>query len=376
MTDRASNSAADAEPVVSDTLLVRVNHSPSEQSSFRLNVDLSLPSTGVTMIYGASGSGKTTLLRCIAGLERAKHAEIKIGRSVWQSSDFFLPTHKRSLGFVFQEASLFPFMTAEKNLAFACGKKSNAAAKNFFDEVVALMGIQRQLPQQASQLSGGERQRVAIARALLLKPSVLLLDEPLASLDKNRREEILPYLDKLQTHTKIPILYVTHSDDEVLRLATHLVVLEEGACAAAGSVEDVVADLNLPFSNFSDRSAVFSARVSKRETSWGLLLAEFDGGALWLADNSKELGGSIRLRIKASDVSIALTDHHDSSILNRLPASVIAIESEASSSMSLVRLQVGQTILLARISNWSLQRLNLQVGLAVWAQLKAVAIAR
>jgi molybdate transport system ATP-binding protein len=153
-------------------------------------------------------------------------------------------------------------------------------------------------------------------------------------------------------------------------------VLEEGACAAAGSVEDVVADLNLPFSNFSDRSAVFSARVSKRETSWGLLLAEFDGGALWLADNSKELGGSIRLRIKASDVSIALTDHHDSSILNRLPASVIAIESEASSSMSLVRLQVGQTILLARISNWSLQRLNLQVGLAVWAQLKAVAIAR
>ncbi len=376
MTDRASNSAADAVPAASDTLRVRVKHAPSKASSFRLDVDLSLPSTGVTMIYGASGSGKTTLLRCVAGLERAKHAEIKIGHKLWQSSDFFLPTHKRSLGFVFQEASLLPFMTAEKNLALASGKATNSAAKDFYDEVVALMGIQRQLPQKASQLSGGERQRVAIARALLLRPSVLLLDEPLASLDKSRREEIMPYLDKLQAHTKIPILYVTHSDDEVLRLANHLVVLEQGACVAAGSVEDVVADLNLPFSSFSDRSAVFSAQLTKRETSWGLLLAEFDGGVLWLADNSNQVGQSIRLRIKASDVSIALTDHHDSSILNRLPATVIGIESDSSSWMSLVRLQVGQTILLARVSNWSLQRLNLQLGLGVWAQLKAVAVAR
>jgi molybdate transport system ATP-binding protein len=358
-----------------EKILVCIDHKPSPQSSFRLNVKLELPSTGVSMIYGASGSGKTTLLRCIAGLERAEDAEISVAGKIWQSRSVFLKTHKRSLGFVFQEASLLPFMTAYKNLALAAEKSKTTVTKLLFEEVVDLMGLENLLQQKPNQLSGGERQRVAIARALLLRPSVLLFDEPLASLDRNRKEEILPYLEKLQAQTNTPILYVTHSDDEVLRLASHLVVLEQGACKGMGPIQEVAAQLNLPASNYSDRSAVFSARVSKRESAWGLLLAEFGGAALWLADNSEEIGSIIRLRIKASDVSIALTDHQDSSILNRLPATVIDIQAEEGSAMGMVKLQVAEAVLLARVSKWSIERLKLQIGVPVWAQLKAVAIA-
>jgi molybdate transport system ATP-binding protein len=357
-----------------EKIFVRIDHKPASRSPFRLNVNLELPSTGISMIYGASGSGKTTLLRCIAGLERATHAEISVAGETWQSQSVFLKPHKRSLGFVFQDASLLPFMSAHKNLALAASQ-SKTKSQPLFDEVVDLMGLENLLQNKPDQLSGGERQRVAIARALLLQPSILLFDEPLASLDKNRKEEIIPYLERLQAQTNTPILYVTHSDDEVLRLASHLVVLEQGACKGAGPIQKVAAELKLPFSSYSDRSAVFSARVVKRELAWGLLLAEFDGAALWLADNSEEIGSTIKLRIKASDVSIALTDHQDSSILNRLSAAVVDIAADEGNGMSLVKLQVGEAVLLARVSKWSIERLKLQIGMSVWAQLKAVAIA-
>lgn len=376
MTDRVvSGSDVDATNQ-EGKILARIDYKPPLNSSFHLKVDLELPGAGVTMIYGASGSGKTTLLRCIAGLERPKSAEIYVANECWQSKDFFRKTHKRSLGFVFQEASLFPFMTVQRNLDLAAGSLKAGTDKCFFDEVVELMGIEGQLQRKPSDLSGGERQRVAIARALLLKPTVLLFDEPLASLDNARKQEILPYLEKLQTQSNTPILYVTHSDDEVMRLANYLVVLEHGACIGMGSIENVVSDLNLPFSNFSDRSAVFSGRVVKRVAQWGLLLVEFEGGALWITDNSQEIGANIRLRIKASDVSIALTDHQDTSILNRLAAVIVDIQKDESGSMCMLTLQLGATALLARVSIRSLESLNLKVGLTVWAQLKAVVIGR
>ncbi len=360
----------------SESMRVQIDHRPSTTSTFHLDVNLELPSTGVTVIYGASGSGKTTLLRCIAGLERAARAEICVANQLWQSRGYFLETHKRSLGFVFQEASLFPFMSVRKNLLLAIGDLSTTEKLRFFDEVVSLMGIDNQLERKPNQLSGGERQRVAIARALLLKPSILLFDEPLASLDSARKNEILPYLDKLQSATNTPILYVTHSDDEVLRLANYLVVLEHGLCKGAGIINEVASDINLPFSGFFDRSSIIEARMVEREELWGLVQVEFEGGTLWLPDSLQEIGSLIRLRIKASDVSIALTDHQDSSILNRLEATIEEIQREEESSVSIVKLRVGEATLLAKVSNWSLERLSLKAGLSVWAQLKAVAIAR
>ena len=376
MNDSSNAAAIEASTFKLNKMRVQIDHKPSKSSSFHLNVNLELPSSGVTVIYGASGSGKTTLLRCVAGLERAASAEICVANQLWQSENFFLETHKRSLGFVFQEASLFPFMSVRKNLLIAIGDLAIAERLKYFDEVVSLMGIDKHLDRKPNQLSGGERQRVAIARALLLKPSVLLFDEPLASLDSARKNEILPFLDKLQTATNTPILYVTHSDDEVLRLANYLVVLEHGLCKGSGTINDVASDINLPFSGFFDRSSIIEARIVKHENSWGLMQVEFEGGSLWLTDSMQEIGSSIRLRIKASDVSIALTDHQDSSILNRLAATIDEIKTDEGSSVSIVKLRVGEAILLAKVSNWSLERLSLKVGLLVWAQLKAVAIAR
>ncbi len=355
---------------------IKIDHRPSLASAFHLNVDFSLPNRGVSVIYGASGSGKTTLLRCVAGLDRPDRAQILIANEVWQSETIFLETHKRSLGFVFQEASLFPFASVRKNLTLAVANARLRESNDLFDEIIDLMAIRSLLERKPDQLSGGERQRVAIARALLLKPRILLFDEPLASLDKNHKAEILPYLQNLQLQTSTPILYVTHSDEEVLRLADNLVVLEQGQCKAIGSVEDVSAKLNLGFASYSDKSTVLSAQISQHVNEWGLLQAKFNGGALWFAKDSAELGETIRLRIRASDVSIALTDHSDSSILNRLPATVININGDSASAMSTVHLKIGDLVLLARVSNWSVNRLKLQSGLQVWAQIKTVAIAR
>lgn len=357
-----------------EQILISMNFAHRKPQGFRLKVDLALPLRGITAIYGASGSGKTTLLRCVAGLEKSS-GFLSVGGHCWQSESLFVPTHHREIGFVFQEASLFRHLTAHQNLLFAqkhAKLKSNDA---HLSEVIELMSIEAQLKSYPAQLSGGERQRVAIARALLLQPKLLLMDEPLASLDSERKLELFPYLERLQKESQIPILYVTHSDDEVARLADYLVVLNQGKVAAQGPLDQVITQLDLSVELGTHRGVVLRCKVVEKNEKWGLVKVSFKNGTLMVPAQNDEIGDEVRVRVLASDVSIALSDQRDSSILNRLPATVSEISKE-STSMALVKLQVGDSVLLARLSNRSVDELKLRAGSAVWAQIKSVAVVR
>lgn len=336
-----------------------------------LDVDIRLPGRGVSAVFGPSGAGKTSLLRCIAGLERAS-GELRIGQQSWQDDRHFLPTHRRPLGYVFQEASLFPHLSVRGNLAYACRRASTTAAS--WDHVIALMHLEPLLERHSGQISGGERQRVAIARALLSGPELLLMDEPLAAMDADRKREILPYLEQLHRQLDIPVLYVTHSLDEVARLADHIVVLDGGRVSDAGAAASLLPRIEGP--DREDTGVVIEAVVAERDTRWQLMRLDFQGGQLWAGDDGTTNEGRQRLRIRARDVSISRDTTSHSSILNRLPARVEAIESDADGPQALVRLRLGDWLLLARTTRRSVAELDLKPGETVFAQIKAVAIIR
>lgn len=350
--------------------------------TFCLNVALQIPSRGVTAIFGASGSGKTTLLRCMAGLEKVSSAKLVIDEIVWQDQECFVPVHKRQQGMVFQEASLFAHLTVKGNLDYALKRVSKKLTQNgsptsdaFIDyqKILELLGISHLLSQYPSSLSGGERQRVAIARALLRQPKILFMDEPLAALDFKRKQEIMPYLEKLSQACNIPIIYITHSLEEVARLADYLVVMDEGEIVTKGELQEVLSRVDIPIILDNDLGAVLKAEVVEKDNKWHLMRAHFDGGDLWLKDNHLAIGDQLRLRILAKDVSLSLAPQ-DSSILNSLPAEVIEIIDDVDEAMSLVRLKAGNTILISRLTRRSVDHLSLTSGLAVWAQIKSVAI--
>jgi molybdate transport system ATP-binding protein len=240
--------------------------------------------------------------------------------------------------------------------------------------VVDLLGLGPLLDRLPGRLSGGEQQRVAIARALLTAPRLLLMDEPLASLDHARKQEILPYLERLRDELDIPLLYVSHAADEVARLAEHIVVLEGGRAVAQGPLAETLARIDLPIRLGEDAGAVFAATVAERDAEWHLARVEFDGGELWVRDGGAALGQRVRVRILARDVSIANSRHDDVSIMNLLPATVVAHAGEDHPSSVLVQLRIGDTALLARLTRRSAQRLDLAPGRQVWVQIKAVAL--
>lgn len=343
---------------------------------FSLDADLALPGKGVTALFGPSGSGKTTLLRCIAGLEKAPGGRLLVNGEVWQDGDFFLPVHRRALGYVFQEASLFPHLTVAGNLDYGVKRSGGNAAHGAVDRagILDLLGIDHLLPRRPAHLSGGERQRVAIARALLTAPRLLLMDEPLAALDTQRKREILPYLERLHDALSIPILYVSHAPDEVARLADHLVLLEQGRVLASGPLAETMARLDLPTAADEDAGVVITAQVGAQDPDYHLTRLDFPGGVIWVSQREAPLGQSARLRILARDVSIALEGDNPSSILNRVQARVTALAATDSPAQLLVGLQVGETALLARITRRSRDQLGLAPGMAVWAQIKSVAL--
>jgi len=352
---------------------------------FALDVDLDLPARGVTALFGHSGSGKTTLLRCIAGLERAPRGRLTVNGAVWQDDEHkgrhggghWLPTHQRPLGYVFQEASLFPHLTVLGNLRYGlkrlAGVQPNSANTDL-DAAIQLLGIRPLLERKPDRLSGGERQRVSMARALALRPRLLLMDEPLAALDVKRKQEILPYLERLHRALDIPVLYVSHAPDEVARLADHIVVLEAGRAVATGPLTETLARLDLPIQLGEDVGVVLDAVVAERDAQWHLARVEFPGGSLWVRDGGQAIGDPVRVRILARDVSIALQPVSGTSIQNCLSATVEQMAGDHHPALALLRLRVGPSPLLARLTQRSSTGLCLVPGKAVWVQIKAVAL--
>lgn len=346
------------------------------RADFDVHVNLALPARGITVLYGASGSGKTSLLRCVAGLERAHQARIVVGGEIWQDDTqrFFLPTHRRALGYVFQEASLFEHLDVEGNLRYGLRRARAPGAESSLQTAVQLLGIADLLRRRPDQLSGGERQRVAIARALATAPKVLLLDEPMAALDPARRQDILPWLERLRDELRLPMLYVTHSADELARLADHLVVLERGRVKVSGPVQAVLASIDSPVVVGEDAGALLGGRVAERDTHWQLVRVDFDGGHLWLRDSGVPVGQSVRLRVLARDVSLTTVEPRHTSIQNHLPCTIESIAPDAHPSQVLVRVRCGASVLLARITRRALDALGLQPGSTAWAQVKSVAL--
>lgn len=345
-------------------------------ASFELQVDLTLPPRGITVVYGASGSGKTSLLRCVAGLQRPRDALVRIAGQVWQDDQqqLFLPTWQRPLGYVFQEASLFAHLTVQGNLRYGLSRTAVRTDTQALRAVVDLLGLGHLLSRRADQLSGGERQRVAIARALATQPQVLLLDEPLAALDHARRQEILPWLERLRDELHIPMLYVTHAADEVARMADTLVVLQEGRVAAFGPVAQVLGQVDTAIVLGDDVASILDGTLEECDARWALVRARFAGGSLWLRDTGMALGQHVRLRVLARDISIATEPAHHSSIQNSVPCVVRAIAADAHPSQVLVQLDCGGALLLARITARAADALGLVAGKAVWAQVKSVAL--
>lgn len=339
---------------------------------FTLDVDLDLPAHGVTALFGHSGSGKTTLLRCMVGLERAPQGRLVVHGDVWQDDGHWLPTHQRPLGYVFQEASLFAHLTVMGNLRYGMRRVSGAQRVSL-DQVIELLGIAPLLDRKPDRLSGGERQRVAIARALATSPQLLLMDEPLASLDSERKAEILPYLEKLQHDLDIPVLYVSHAPDEVARLADHLVLLDAGRVSAVGPTAKLLTRLDLPLAHGDSAAALIDAMVTLIEPPWHLSYADFSGGRISLLNQSVKVGQRVRVRIQARDVSLTLHRQEGTSVLNIFPATVTGL-SHDSPGQVMVSLDAGGSTMLARITQKSSEALQLQPGLQLYAQVKGIAV--
>ena len=340
--------------------------------SFMLDANFSIPDRGITVVFGPSGSGKTTLLRVIAGLEKSDKGLLKIGDSVWQKGEDFLATHKRQIGYVFQDAALFDHLDVKGNLNFVV-KRAIGLKEDFIESIHNLLEIKTLLNRKTTQLSGGERQRVAIARALLTNPKILLLDEPLSALDLKRKNEILPYLASIHNDLEIPILYVTHSQDEMSRLADHLLLIEDGNIVGSGPVNDMLTRFDMPLSHGGDAVSIIEAEVLKRDSEFNLMHLDFLGGQFIVPDNGFPVQTKVRIRVVARDVSLTKSKQVDTSILNIFPAMVQEIVNEGEAQV-MVRLQIKETILLACITRKSSYKLRLEKGSEVFVQVKSVAI--
>jgi len=343
---------------------------------FCLRAALAIPASGVTAIFGPSGAGKTLLLRAIAGLEPGARGRLEVNGSSWQddAGRIFLRTDERGLGYVFQEPSLYNHQSVRRNLLFGYERTPAALRTVHWEQAIALLDIGALLDRAPATLSGGERQRVAIARALLASPRLLLLDEPLAAVDAARKREILAFLSAAQRELAIPMLYVSHHMEEVAALAQHIVLLQKGAVLASGPLTQTLARADLPIAQDDDGGVVFDAIAAEHDARYHLTALDFPGGRILVPRESLSLGASVRVRIRARDVSVALRQHDDTSILNRLPATVVEVAMTANPANVLVRLDLAGTAVLARVTRRSLDHLQLAPGSRVWAQVKSAAL--
>ena len=343
---------------------------------FVLDVALDLPGRGITALFGPSGSGKTSCLRAVAGLERAATGQVRVLGDVWQddSTRTWVPPHRRAVGYVFQEASLFAHLSVRGNVVYGLRRVPAALQRLALDQAVDLLGIGALMDRSPATLSGGERQRVAIARALATSPRLLLLDEPLAALDAARKQDILPWLEKLRDELDIPMLYVSHATDEVARLADTLVVLERGRVLAAGAVAGVLSQLDLPFNAGEEAGVLLDGAVAERDARWHLCRVVFAGGSLWIRDSGAPVGTRARVRVLARDVSLSLNKPEGTSIANALAGIVAEIADDAHPGQAMLGIRVEQQMFLARVTRRSVHTLGLAQGSPVWLQVKSAAL--
>ena len=360
------------------------------RGAFALDVSFRAPLAGVTGIFGPSGCGKTTLLRAIAGLEKIESGHIRVGAQAWlestQEQYVCLPVQQRQVGFVFQQPSLFRHLNVQKNLEYGLKRRIKTGVKSIgapgesldakvnFDEIISLLDLAPLLLRDIRDLSGGEAQRVAVGRALLASPKLLLMDEPLASLDTARKGEILPYLNKLQGELKIPILYVSHSLNELVSLADHLVLMSQGRVTAEGPLMQVLANRRGLESMQKEPFTVWEGRVLEAKSNHHLTEVDVSGLTIRMPCMNVEEGQNLRLRLMAKDISLNLERAENSSILNIFEARVASIEDSDTSAQKLVRLAIGGNTLLARVSLLSCEKLALKTGTLVYAQIKAASL--
>ncbi|MDF2154491.1 molybdenum ABC transporter ATP-binding protein ModC [Vibrio sp. CAU 1672] len=342
------------------------------------DIELELPGNGISALLGRSGAGKTTLINVISGLVTPEQGKVQVGQHVLFDSDkgINLPVYQRNIGYVFQDARLFPHYSVQGNLLYGVKKHDDA----YFETVTSLLAIKPLLARFPISLSGGEKQRVAIARALLSKPDLLLMDEPLASLDMPRKREVMPFLEELSEQVQIPIIYVSHSLQEILRLAHHLTILDKGKVLTSGKLEEVWASRAMrPWQSFSEHSSLFEGRIKCHHDRYALTCVSLaDNADLWVQKINAEPQAPVRLQVRANDVSIALEKPVSTSIRNVLSATVLSVEpdhvGEDKQSISVSLRLASDCVLWATITPWALDDLNLQSGDQVYAQIKGVSV--
>lgn len=331
----------------------------------------------LTALFGRSGSGKTSLVNIIGGLIVPTQGRVVVDGQVLVDTQagVFVPKHRRRIGYVFQEARLFPHLSVRQNLLFGHWFAPRAAkASSDLDGVLELLGIGHLLERRPGALSGGEKQRVAIGRALLSKPRLLLMDEPLASLDEARKAEILPYIERLRDEAGVPIVYVSHSVAEVARLATTLVTVDHGRITACGPMGSVMSRLDVAgFTAAAEAGSIFEARVAGHDDAYGLTMLETGAGTLQVARSALPVGARTRVRILASDVLVSLSAPTDVSALNILPGTIAEIGQRHAGAVELLIDCSGEK-LLARLTAKSVDGLALAKGRAVHAVIKSVSI--
>ena len=336
-----------------------------------LDVNVTVPGSGITAIFGVSGAGKTSLINAIGGLTQPQSGQIQLNDRVLfdAATNVNLPPEKRRIGYVFQDARLFPHYRVRGNLQYGMA----ASMKPQFNSLVALLGLEPLLNRYPASLSGGEKQRVAIGRALLTAPDILLMDEPLASLDLPRKRELMPYLQKLAKQVDIPILYVSHSLDEILQLADNVLVLDGGKVKAFGALEKVWSSTAMrPWLPIAERTSVLRVQVLEQHPDYPMTALSLGDQHIWVSRVNQPLKTPLRIRIASADVSLALQPPHNTSIRNILPAQVVELL-EIDDQVE-VKLRIGISELWARISPWARDELGIRPDQWLYAQIKSVSI--
>ncbi|KAA9131932.1 molybdenum ABC transporter ATP-binding protein [Marinihelvus fidelis] len=347
-------------------------HMVLARESFSMDAMFDFPGRGVTGIQGPSGAGKTTLLRAIAGLEKVQRGQLVVNAATWQDNNTCVPVHRRRVGFVFQDARLFDHLDVQGNLDYA-GRRGDGVDTQQLSQAIDLLGIGPLLKRRTQGLSGGEQKRVAIARALARGPALLLLDEPMAGLDRDRRDTLLPWLERLQRELEIPVLMVSHDTTEIDRLCDHLALMDAGRMTASGPIQAVLTDTGLATTRSPGAGSILAARVSGYDARWKLNMLDIAGGRLVLPGPALQTQSKVRIRIAARDVSITLQPPADSSILNCLRATVESLV-DVGPGQVIARLACGADQVLARVTTRSVDALGLEPGAAVYIQVKSLAL--